>query len=141
MRLLYLKLPGNNNHDPDRQVSGGKSRSQATSAIRDLWLLQPTKARLVQGEHEREVPSEILIDDLIRLCPGDRVPADGLVKDGYSSLDESMMTGESLPIEKSIGDFIQAGTINQQGTLLVEVQKVGPDTDLQQIIQNDWRPK
>ncbi|MGA0249109.1 MAG: heavy metal translocating P-type ATPase [bacterium] len=115
----------------------GKSRSQATNAIRDLWLLQPSKARLVQGENEREVPSEILVKgDLIRLRPGDRVPADGLVKDGYSSLDESMMTGESLPIEKSIGDFIQAGTVNQQGTLLVEVQKVGPDTALQQIIQN-----
>ena len=115
----------------------GKSRSQATSAIRDLWLLQPSKARLVQGETERDVPSEILVKgDLIRLRPGDRVPADGLVKDGYSSLDESMMTGESIYIEKSIGDFIQAGTVNQQGTLLVEVQKVGPDTALQQIIQN-----
>ena len=115
----------------------GKSRSQATSAIRDLWLLQPSKARLVQGDTERDVPSEILVKgDLIRLRPGDRVPADGLVKDGYSSLDESMMTGESIYIEKSIGDFIQAGTINQQGTLLVEVQKVGPDTALQQIIQN-----
>ncbi|MEL0160731.1 MAG: copper-translocating P-type ATPase, partial [Deltaproteobacteria bacterium] len=115
----------------------GKSRSQATSAIRDLWLLQPSKARLVQGETERDVPSEILVKgDLIRLRPGDRVPADGLVKDGYSSLDESMMTGESIYIEKSIGDFIQAGTINQQGTLLVEVQKVGPDTALQQIIHN-----
>ncbi|MGB0296135.1 MAG: copper-translocating P-type ATPase [bacterium] len=115
----------------------GKSRSQATSAIRDLWLLQPSKARLVQGDTERDVPSEILVKgDLIRLRPGDRVPADGLIKDGYSSLDESMMTGESIYIEKSIGDFIQAGTINQQGTLLVEVQKVGPDTALQQIIQN-----
>ncbi|MEC7222396.1 MAG: heavy metal translocating P-type ATPase, partial [SAR324 cluster bacterium] len=115
----------------------GKSRSQATSAIRDLWLLQPSKARLVQGDTERDVPSEILVKgDLIRLRPGDRVPADGLVKDGYSSLDESMMTGESIYIEKSIGDFIQAGTVNQQGTLLVEVQKVGPDTALQQIIQN-----
>ncbi|MEK9974726.1 MAG: heavy metal translocating P-type ATPase, partial [Deltaproteobacteria bacterium] len=115
----------------------GKSRSQATSSIRDLWLLQPSKARLVQGETERDVPSEILVKgDLIRLRPGDRVPADGLIKDGYSSLDESMMTGESIYIEKSIGDFIQAGTINQQGTLLVEVQKVGPDTALQQIIQN-----
>ncbi len=114
-----------------------KSRSQATSAIRDLWLLQPSKARLVQGDTERDVPSEILVKgDLIRLRPGDRVPADGLVKDGYSSLDESMMTGESIYIEKSIGDFIQAGTVNQQGTLLVEVQKVGPDTALQQIIQN-----
>ncbi|MEK9665571.1 MAG: heavy metal translocating P-type ATPase [Deltaproteobacteria bacterium] len=115
----------------------GKSRSQATSAIRDLWLLQPSKARLVQGDTERDVPSEILVKgDLIRLRPGDRVPADGLIKDGYSSLDESMMTGESIYIEKSIGDFIQAGTINQQGTLLVEVQKVGPDTALQQIIHN-----
>ena len=115
----------------------GKSRSQATSAIRDLWLLQPSKARLVQGDTERDVPSEILVKgDLIRLRPGDQVPADGLIKDGYSSLDESMMTGESIYIEKSIGDFIQAGTINQQGTLLVEVQKVGPDTALQQIIQN-----
>ncbi|MBT7202317.1 MAG: copper-translocating P-type ATPase [Deltaproteobacteria bacterium] len=115
----------------------GKSRNKATIAIRELWLLQPSKAWLVQGEIEREVPSEILVKgDLIRLRPGDRVPADGLVKDGYSSLDESMMTGESFPIEKSIGNFIQAGTINQQGTLLVEVQKVGPDTALQQIIQN-----
>ena len=115
----------------------GKSRSQATSAIRDLWLLQPSKARLVQGDTERDVPSEILVKgDLIRLRPGDQVPADGLIKDGYSSLDESMMTGESIYIEKSIGDFIQAGTVNQQGTLLVEVQKVGPDTALQQIIQN-----
>ncbi len=115
----------------------GKSRSQATSAIRDLWLLQPSKARLVQGDTERDVPSELLVKgDLIRLRPGDRVPADGLIKNGYSSLDESMMTGESIYIEKSIGDFIQAGTVNQQGTLLVEVQKVGPDTALQQIIQN-----
>ncbi len=115
----------------------GKSRSKATSAIRDLWLLQPSKARLVQGDTERDVPSEILVKgDLIRLRPGDRVPADGLIKDGYSSLDESMMTGESIYIEKSIGDFIQAGTVNQQGTLLVEIKKVGPDTALQQIIQN-----
>ena len=78
----------------------------------------------MQGDTERDVPSEILVKgDLIRLRPGDQVPADGLIKDGYSSLDESMMTGESVYIEKSINDFIQAGTINQQGTLLVEVQK------------------
>ena len=115
----------------------GKSRSQAKIAIRELCELQPSKARLVQGEKECEVPSKILVKgDFIRLRPGDQVPADGLVIDGYSSLNESMVTGESLHIEKSIGDFIQAGTINQRGTLLVEVLNVGTDTLLQQIIQN-----
>ncbi len=115
----------------------GKSCSQATIAIRELWALQPSKARLVQGEKEREVPSKILNKgDFFRLRPGDLVPADGVVTDGYSSLDESMMTGESIHVEKSVGDLIQAGTINQEGTLLVEVLNVGADTALQKIIQN-----
>jgi Cu+-exporting ATPase len=115
----------------------GNSRSRAASAIRELWEFQPSQARLVRGDTEQNVPSELLVKgDYIRLRPGDSVPADGVIIEGISSLDESMLTGESLPVDKSVGDSIDAGTTNQQGTLLVEVQKVGANTTLQQIIQN-----
>jgi len=68
-------------------------------------------------------------------CPGDSVPVDGLVAAGRSSIDESMITGEPLPVEKSVGDFLTGGTLNKNGSLIMRAERVGSDTMLSQIVQ------
>lgn len=114
-----------------------RARRQAGSAIRDLLALKPQTGRLVlDNSDEQDVPlAEIKAGNRLRVRPGEKVPADGVVLDGHSTVDESMMTGESIPIEKYCGSPVTAGTINGTGTFLMKVEKTGNDTLLGQIIQ------
>lgn len=118
------------------QVLELRARERTGDAIRALMDLSPKTARriLPDGE-EYDAPLENIMEgDMLRVRPGDSVPVDGEVVDGRSSVDESMITGEPLPIEKSTGDAVTGGTINKNGTLAVRATKVGSDTVLAQIV-------
>lgn len=119
------------------QVMELRARSQTSSAIKALLGLAPKLARrLTDCGHEQDVPIEaILVGDKLRIRPGEKVPVDGRVIEGNSSVDESMVTGESLPVEKHIGDPVVGGTVNGTGMLIIEAVKVGADTLLARIVQ------
>lgn len=111
-------------------------RRKSAAAIRKLLELQPTVARVLRGEHEVEVPiDDVQIGDLVIVKPGEKIPVDGVVVDGYSSVDEKIITGESIPVEKNVGSEVIGGTINKTGLLKVKVTKVGEDTALMQIVR------
>lgn len=112
-------------------------KGRASEAIRKLLDLQPKMARVLRGgEREEEIPVEnVQVDDLLVVKPGESIPADGLVVKGYSSVDQSMVTGESIPVEKNVGDEVIGGTINKVGLLHVRATKVGADTALSQIVR------
>lgn len=113
-----------------------KAKNSTTSAIRSLMKLQPATAVLVDGETEREVGvDELKIGDRVLVRPGGRIPVDGAVVSGYSSVDESMLTGESVAVEKEAGSSVFAGTINMQGAIVVSVQKLAADTMLAQMVE------
>ena len=113
-----------------------RARGRTSAAVRRLLDLAPKKARLVKKDVEIEVPvSEVRVGDLLRVKPGDAVPIDGVVRSGASAVDESMVTGESLPAEKKPGDRVIGGTLNQQGVLDVEATAVGADTALANIVR------
>ncbi|MBP9502969.1 MAG: copper-translocating P-type ATPase [Candidatus Promineofilum sp.] len=113
-----------------------RAKGRTSEAIKKLIGLQPKTARVVRDGQELDIPvSEVVTGDLLRVRPGEKFPVDGRVVDGRSSVDESMITGESLPIDKKIGDEIIGATINRQGLLTVEAGKVGRDTVLSQIIR------
>ena len=98
--------------------------------------MTPKTATIFQDGKEKQIPIEdVLPGDLIIVKPGERIPVDAIVNEGRSSLDESMLTGESMPVTKRIGDEVIAGTINQKGRLIIEAQRVGKDTVLGQIIR------
>ncbi len=112
------------------------TRGRTSEAIRKLMSLQPKLARVVREAKEIEIPAdEVLVEDLVLVRPGERVPVDGIVKEGYSAVDESMLTGESLPVEKKVGDNVIGGTINKTGAFRFVATRVGKDTALSQIIQ------
>ena len=112
------------------------TRGRTSEAIRKLMKLQPKTARVVREGREVEIlAEEVEIGDLILVRPGEGVPVDGLVKDGYSAVDESMLTGESLPVEKRGGDSVIGGTLNKTGAFRFEATRVGKDTALAQIIK------
>ncbi|HEX6229963.1 MAG TPA: heavy metal translocating P-type ATPase [Solirubrobacterales bacterium] len=112
-----------------------KSRKGTSDSLRALFDIVPPTATVIRGEEEVEVPtSEIVVGDQIRLRPGDKVPVDGVVKSGSSSVDESLVTGESIPIEKQVGDELIGGSVNRSGTLSFEGTRIGADTALGQII-------
>jgi Cu+-exporting ATPase len=113
-----------------------RAKSRTTEAIQGLLRLQPTTAlRVVDGNAE-EVDIELIgTGDQILVRPGDRIPLDGVVTEGYAAVDESALTGEPVPAEKELGAEVFAGTVSTNGALTVEVTKVGGDTVLQQIIQ------
>lgn len=115
----------------------GRSRRRASDAIRQLMQLRPDTARIVRGDgREEEVPvSALQAGDLIRILPGERLAADGVVVEGRSSVDESMLSGESLPVDKEAGDRVTGATINQHGVLLIRATRVGEETTLAQIIR------
>jgi Cu+-exporting ATPase len=114
----------------------GNSRQRASDAIRHLFWLQPATARLVWGHDERDVEVTLLQPgDHVRILPGASIPVDGVVLSGSSTVDESMLTGESLPVSKQHGDTLAAGTLNQQGSLMMRVTRVGAHTTLQRIIR------
>jgi Cu2+-exporting ATPase len=90
---------------------------------------------VLRDGQEVELPTaEIVVGDVVRLKPGDKVPVDGVVRSGSSSIDESLVTGESIPVGKGVGDALIGGTVNQSGTLTFEATKIGADTALGQII-------
>lgn len=112
------------------------TRGRTSEAIRKLMKLQPKIARVIRNGKEEEIPAdEVEIDDLILVRPGESVPVDGIVKEGYSAVDESMLTGESLPVEKKTGDNVIGGTLNKTGAFKFNATRVGKDTALAQIIK------
>lgn len=113
-----------------------RAKGQASEAIKKLIGLQPKTAKVVRDHQEVEIPVEnVKINDIIIVRPGEKVPVDGLVMEGYSSVDESMVTGEPIPVEKKAGDKVVGATINKTGTFTFKATKVGKDTMLAQIIK------
>ncbi len=111
-----------------------RARGRTSSAVRKLLDLAPKKARRVRDGVESEVPlAEVVVGDLLRVKPGDAVPVDGVVRAGRSAVDESMVTGESIPVEKNPGDAVIGGTRNGDGAIDVEAKAVGSATALAQI--------
>ncbi len=118
------------------QVLELRARSQTSSAIKALLNLAPKTARLIECSGERDVPLEqIKIGDRLRVRPGEKVPVDGVVAEGISSIDESMVTGESIPVEKTPGARVAAGTVNGTGSFIMQADRVGRDTLLSQIVR------
>ncbi len=112
-----------------------RARGQTSEAIRRLIELRPTTARVVREDGEVEVPvGQVVVGDLLLVRPGEYIPVDGEVTNGYSSVNESMLTGESMPVEKSPGDRLYGATLNEQGALFCRATRVGEDTALAQII-------
>ena len=113
-----------------------RARGQTSEAIRRLIELRPTMARVVRDDVEIEVPVEqVAFGDLLLVRPGEYIPVDGEVTGGYSAVNESMLTGESMPVEKSPGDQVYGATLNQQGALFCRATRVGEETALAQIIR------
>ena len=119
------------------QVLELKARSQTSSAIRALLRLAPKTARLITSEgREDDVPLEhVQVGHRLRVRPGERVPVDGMVQEGTTSVDESMITGESIPVEKAVGARVTGGTINGTGGIVMVAERVGRDTMLARIVQ------
>ncbi|MBP6469424.1 MAG: copper-translocating P-type ATPase, partial [Chloroflexi bacterium] len=113
-----------------------RAKGRTSEAIKKLIGLQAKTARVVRDEQELDIPiAEVMQGDLVIVRPGEKVPVDGVVVDGRSTLDESMITGESLPVDKTVGDAVIGATINKQGLLKFEATKVGKQTALAQIIK------
>ncbi|MDD5007455.1 MAG: heavy metal translocating P-type ATPase [Syntrophorhabdaceae bacterium] len=117
------------------QVLELKARSKTGAAIKALLGLAPKTARRVKDDTEEDVPLEhVVLGDILRVRPGEKIPVDGIVIEGSSSVDESMVTGEPMPVQKLKGDHIVGATINGTGMLIMRAEKVGADTLLSQII-------
>jgi Cu+-exporting ATPase len=117
------------------QVLELRARRRTGAAIRELLSLVPPMARLVRDGREREVPlEEVHRGDILRVRPGEKIAVDGKLTEGKSTVDESMITGEPMPVEKSKGDPVIGGTVNQTGSFLMVAEKVGQDTVLSQIV-------
>ncbi|PIY95781.1 MAG: copper-translocating P-type ATPase [Candidatus Kerfeldbacteria bacterium CG_4_10_14_0_8_um_filter_42_10] len=113
-----------------------RAKGKTGEAIKKLMGLAPKTALVKRGGREQEIPLEqVVVGDIIRVKPGTKIPVDGLVEEGTSSVDESMVTGESIPVEKNRGDVVIGGTINQHGSFLFMATKVGKDTLLASIIK------
>ncbi len=113
-----------------------RARAGASAAIRALMNLAPPKAVVLRGGQEIELPTaDVMKDDIVILRPGNKVPVDGEVIEGESAIDESMLTGESMPVSKKVGDAVIGATINKSGTLRYRATKVGADTALAQIVK------
>jgi len=117
------------------QLLEARAHSKTNSAVKELLKLAPNKAiKIVAGE-EKEVPiDEIELGDILRVKPGDKIPVDGVVTEGETSVDESMITGEPIPVNKTVEDKVSSGTINGNQSFLMKAEKVGSDTLLSQII-------
>jgi len=112
-------------------------KTRSSQAVKRLLDLQPETARVARDGKEIELPiEEVRIGDLVRVRPGERIPADGSVKSGRSGVDQSLVTGESVPIEKGEGDSVIGGSINGTGTLLIEVTAIGEGSFLSQVIRH-----
>lgn len=119
------------------QVMEARARSQTGQAIRALLGLAPKTARRISSDDsEKDVPlEEVEVGDRLRVRPGEKVPVDGVVLEGTSSIDESMISGEPLPVAKEAGHQVTGATVNQTGSLIIEAERVGADTLLSQIVQ------
>jgi heavy metal translocating P-type ATPase len=112
-------------------------KTRSSQAVKRLLDLQPETARVVRGAQELEVPiEEVKVGDHVRIRPGERIPADGTVISGHSGVDQSLVTGEAVPVEKREGDAIIGGSINGTGTLLVSISAVGEGSFLHQVIRH-----
>ena len=114
----------------------GRAKKRTAAAVTALVGLAPRTARIVRGDDEVDVPlEEVVVGDVVRIRPGEKVPVDGVVLSGTTSVDESMLTGESLPVDKSPGDAIIGATLNTTGSVQIRATAVGDDTALAQIIR------
>ena len=112
-----------------------RARHRTGAAIRELLSLAPPVARVVRTGEEREVPlDDVLQGDVLRVRPGEKIPVDGRLTEGRSAVEESMITGEPMPVEKGVGDAVIGGTLNQTGSFLMVADKVGKETVLARII-------
>jgi Cu+-exporting ATPase len=113
-----------------------RARGQTSEAIRRLIGLRPNTARVIRDGQEMDVPVEsVILDDIILVRPGEKIPVDGEVTEGYSTVDESMLTGESMPVDKQPGQLVYGATLNKVGSFKFRATKVGQDTVLAQIIR------
>ena len=113
-----------------------RAKGRTSEAIKKLIGLQAKTARVVRGDVEMDIPiAQVQRGDTVIVRPGEKIPVDGRVLDGHSAVDESMITGESMPVEKSVGDAVIGATLNKQGLLKFEATKVGKETALAQIIR------
>jgi Cu+-exporting ATPase len=118
------------------RVLEARARGKASEAIRHLRELQPKTAHVLRDGAEREIPIEqVRVGDIVVVRPGEKIPVDGAVREGDSAVDESTLTGESMPVDKKLGDLVYGGTINRSGSLRFEARKVGRATALQQMIE------
>ena len=118
------------------QVLELRARSQTSSAIKQLLGLAPKTARVLRDGGEHDIPlASVVVGDLIRVRPGEKVPVDGVVTEGRSAVDESMVTGEPIPVTKESGERVTGGTINGTGALLFRAERVGSETLLAQIVK------
>lgn len=113
-----------------------RAKEKTSNAIRKLIGLQPKNARVVRNGIEREIPiSNVVKEDIIFVRPGEKIPVDGIIIKGFTSIDESMITGESIPVDKNINDKVIGGTINKNGSIKVKATAVGKETVISQIIK------
>ncbi|OSB09833.1 copper-translocating P-type ATPase [Paraclostridium bifermentans] len=113
-----------------------RSKGKTSEAIKKLMGLQPKVAIVIKNKKEIEIPiEEVEVGDLIVVKPGSKIPVDGIVIEGHTSVDESMLTGESMPVDKNIGDKVTGASINKNGSIKFKAEKVGSDTALSQIIR------
>ncbi len=118
------------------QVLELRARERTGGAIRALLNLAPATARRIADGHDEEISlDQVQANDLLRIRPGDKIPVDGTIIEGRSSIDESMMTGEAMPVTKQVGDAVIGGTINQTGGFIMKAEKIGEDTVLARIVQ------
>lgn len=113
-----------------------RAKGRSSEAIKKLMGLQAKTAIVLRNEKEIEIPlEEVVVGDIILVKPGEKIPVDGIIVEGQSALDESMLTGESVPVDKTVGDDVIGSTINRNGFLKINATKVGKDTALSQIIK------
>ncbi|MFW6100634.1 MAG: heavy metal translocating P-type ATPase [Bacteroidota bacterium] len=113
-----------------------RAKSRTSDSIKRLMGLQVKTARVIRGEEEIEMPvDQVAVGDIVQIRPGEKIPVDGRITQGYSSVDESMITGEPLPVEKNKGDQVIGATLNKTGSFRIKAEKVGSETVLSQIIQ------
>ena len=98
--------------------------------------MTPRTARILRGTEETVIPAEqVQVGDLLRVLPGETIPVDGIIKEGQTSINQAVMTGESLPVDKGVGDEVSSGTVNQFGSFDMEATKVGEDSSIQRMIR------
>jgi len=118
------------------QLLEARAHSKTNSAVKELLKLAPNKAiKIVDGEEVEVSIDNLELNDILKVKPGDKIPVDGIITEGHTSIDESMITGEPIPVDKSEGDKVSSGTINGNQSFLMKAEKVGSDTLLSQIIQ------